>query len=89
MTLIDISEAQKNIYGLISDVNDSSVPVVIVNDLGKNTVLNSEDDRNCIQILILEWSRALSKPEKKIPGIVRNMLRMRNGNESRRVQQAS
>ena len=51
MTATTLTVAQKNLGQLMSDVNDSSTPVIIVNDNGKNAVLISEDDWNYIQTI--------------------------------------
>lgn len=44
MTATTLNRAKENLGQLISNVNDSSVPVIIVNDDGKNAVLVSEED---------------------------------------------
>ena len=49
MTAITIASAQTNLLQLISDVNENSSPLIIINDSGKNAVLLSEDDGNSIQ----------------------------------------
>ena len=49
MTAITIASAQTNLLQLISDVNENSSPLIIINDSGKNAVLLSEDDWNSIQ----------------------------------------
>ena len=46
MTAISVRE---NIYQILSDVNNSSQPITITNNRGKNGVLISEDDWNAIQ----------------------------------------
>lgn len=49
MTVINATNARKNLYQLISDVNENSEPIIIVNNSGKNAVLISEDDWRAIQ----------------------------------------
>ena len=49
MTAVNATTAQKNLYQLISDVNENNSPVTIVNENGRNAVLLSEDDWNSIQ----------------------------------------
>ena len=49
MTIINVSNARKNFYQLISDVNTNCEPITIMNDRGKNAVLISEDDWKAIQ----------------------------------------
>ena len=49
MTAVSVITAQKNLYQLISDVNENSTPVTIINEHGRNAVLLSEDDWNNIQ----------------------------------------
>ena len=49
MTAINATTARKNLYQLISDVNESRTPVTITNARGKNAVLLSEDDWNAVQ----------------------------------------
>ena len=49
MTAISVTKARENIYQILSDVNDSSQPITITNNRGKNGVLISEEDWNAIQ----------------------------------------
>lgn len=49
MTAATISFAQKNLERLVSEVNESSIPVIIASDDGKNAVLVSEEEWNSIQ----------------------------------------
>ena len=49
MTVINAAAAQEDLYRLMLDVNESSTPITIMNDRGKNAVLLSEDDWNAIQ----------------------------------------
>ena len=49
MTAISVTKARENIYQILSDVNDSSQPITITNNRGKNGVLISEEDWNTIQ----------------------------------------
>lgn len=49
MTIINATNARKNLYQLISEVNANCEPIVIMNNRGKNAVLISEDDWRAIQ----------------------------------------
>lgn len=49
MTSVNATTARKNLYKLISEVNDSSMPITITNCHGRNAVLLSEDDWNALQ----------------------------------------
>lgn len=49
MATINATNARKNIYQLISDVNTNSDPVTITGKDGKNAVLISESDWKNIQ----------------------------------------
>ena len=49
MTAINVAQAKENIYQLITEVNNTSMPVTITNSRGRNAVLISEDDWNAIQ----------------------------------------
>ncbi len=49
MIAISVTKARENIYQILSDVNDSSQPITITNNRGKNGVLISEEDWNAIQ----------------------------------------
>lgn len=49
MTIINATNARKNLYQLISDVNTNCEPITIINNRGKNAVLISEDDWRAIQ----------------------------------------
>ncbi|MBQ3646681.1 MAG: type II toxin-antitoxin system Phd/YefM family antitoxin [Synergistaceae bacterium] len=68
MTATTLTVAQKNLGQLMSDVNDSSTPVIIVNDNGKNAVLISEDDWNSLQETLYLYS---------IPGMVESIIEAR------------
>ena len=48
MTAISVTKARENIYQILSEVN-SSQPITITNNRGKNAVLISEEDWNAIQ----------------------------------------
>ena len=61
MTAINATTARRNLYQLISDVNESHTPVTITNARGKNAVLLSEDDWNAVQeTLYLNAIRGMS-----------------------------
>lgn len=49
MTTINITNARKNLYKLVNDVNIGYNPITIVNNKGNNAVLVSEDDWDNIQ----------------------------------------
>lgn len=49
MTAISITKARANLYQTVAEVNESSKPITITNNRGKNAVLISEDDWNAIQ----------------------------------------
>ena len=49
MTAINATAARRNLYQLISEVNENCSPVIITNTHGKNAVLLSEEDWNAVQ----------------------------------------
>ena len=49
MATISITKARENLYQTVAEVNESSQPIIITNNRGKNAVLLSEDDWNAIQ----------------------------------------
>ena len=49
MTSINVTTARKNLYQLITDVNENSTPITITNSRGSNAVLISEEDWNALQ----------------------------------------
>ena len=49
MTSISITKARANLYQTVSDVNESSQPITITNNRGKNAVLVGEEDWKAIQ----------------------------------------
>lgn len=49
MTSINVTTARKNLYQLITDVNENSTPITITNSRGRNAVLISEEDWNALQ----------------------------------------
>ena len=49
MNAINATNARKNLYQLIADVNNNSTPITITNSRGKNAVLLSENDWNALQ----------------------------------------
>ena len=64
MTIVNATTARKSLYQLISDVNDTSMPVTITSK-DKNAVLISEDDWHAIQETIYLNS---------VPGLVESIL---------------
>ena len=49
MTSISITKARANLYQTVSEVNESSQPITITNNRGKNAVLIGEEDWKSIQ----------------------------------------
>ena len=49
MTAINVTAARRNLYQLISEVNENRSPVIITNTRGKNAGLLSEEDWNAVQ----------------------------------------
>ena len=49
MTSISITKARANLYQAVSEVNESSQPITITNNRGKNAVLIGEEDWKAIQ----------------------------------------
>lgn len=45
---INATNARKNFYKLLQEVNDNSTPITITNSNGKNAVLMSEEDYEAI-----------------------------------------
>ena len=67
MKTYNITNARKNLYQLVSDVNVAYNPITIVNNRGKNAVIISEDDwRNIEETLFLTGT----------PGVVDELLKM-------------
>ena len=65
MTIMNATNARKNLYKLIEEVNNNSTPVTITNSKGGNAVLMSEEDYNALQETIYLYS---------IPGLVESIL---------------
>lgn len=65
MTLINATNARKNLYKLIEEVNESSTPVTIINSNGCNAVIMSEEDYNALQETIYLYY---------VPGLVKSIL---------------
>ena len=49
MTSISITKVRANLYQTVSEVNESSQPITITNNRGKNAVLIGEEDWKAIQ----------------------------------------
>ena len=49
MTSISITKARANLYQTVSEVNESSQPITITNNRGKNAVLIGEEEWKAIQ----------------------------------------
>ena len=49
MTSISITKVRANLYQTVSEVNESSPPITITNNRGKNAVLVGEEDWKAIQ----------------------------------------
>lgn len=69
MTTISITKARENLYQTVAEVNESSQPIIITNNRGKNAVLISEDDWNAIQETLYLNS---------IPGMTESILESKN-----------
>ena len=69
MTTISITKARENLYQTVAEVNESSQPILITNNRGKNAVLISEDDWNAIQETLYLNS---------IPGMTESILESKN-----------
>ena len=65
MTIMNATNARKNLYKLIEEVNNNSSIVTITNSKGGNAVLMSEDDYNDLQETIYLYS---------VPGLVESIL---------------
>ena len=65
MILMNATNARKNLYKLIEEVNNDSTPVTITNSKGGNAVLMSEEDYNALQETIYLYS---------VPGLVESIL---------------
>ncbi|MBQ9419463.1 MAG: type II toxin-antitoxin system Phd/YefM family antitoxin [Synergistaceae bacterium] len=69
MTAITAKRAHEKFFQLLSEVNDSSAPVIIVSDEErKNAVLVSEEEWNSLQETLYLYS---------IPGMVESILEAR------------
>ncbi|MBR1486870.1 MAG: type II toxin-antitoxin system Phd/YefM family antitoxin [Synergistaceae bacterium] len=68
MIAITAVKAHDNFFQLLSDINDSSSPVIIVGNEGKNAVLVSEDDWNSLQETLYLYS---------VPGLVESIIEAR------------
>lgn len=69
MSTINITNARKNLFQLVSDVNIGFNPITIVNNKGKNAVLISEDEwKNIEETLYLS----------SIPGLVDDVTNIKN-----------
>lgn len=49
MTTMNATQARKNFYKLMEEVNENSTPVTVTNKNGKNIVMIGEDDWNALQ----------------------------------------
>ena len=56
MTAINAAMPSLNIFKIMSWVNETSEPITLTNDNGKNAVVISEDDWNSIQETLLSYS---------------------------------
>lgn len=65
MTLLNATNARKNLYKLIEEVNKNSTPITITNSKGGSAVLMSEEDYNALQETIYLYS---------VPGLVESIL---------------
>lgn len=68
MKCISITQARKNIYKLVEEVNQNHEPITVTNTKGNNAILISEEDWNSIcETLYLESIPGMT--EKIIEGI--------------------
>ena len=58
MTSISITKARANLNQIVSEVNESSQPITITNNRGKNAVLIGEEDWKVIQETLYVCSRS-------------------------------
>lgn len=65
MNSTNATNARKNLYKLIEEVNDNSTQITITNSRGRNAVLMSEDDYNSLQETVYLYS---------VPGMVKSIL---------------
>lgn len=84
MAVINATNARKNLYQLISDVNLNLEPVTIINNNGKNAVLISEDDWKAIEETIYlnqipDMSKSILVGAKEPLAECKKYKRMRNG----------
>jgi len=49
VTVINVTNARKSLYQLITEVNANAQPITIINNNGKNAVLISEDEWKAIE----------------------------------------
>ncbi|MBQ7577357.1 MAG: type II toxin-antitoxin system Phd/YefM family antitoxin [Synergistaceae bacterium] len=68
MRILNANKARGQFFELLSEVNDNSSPVMILNDNGKNAVLISEDDWDSLQETLYLHS---------IPGMVESINQAR------------
>ena len=69
MNAITATQARANLFKIMSFVNESSEPVTLTNNRGKNAVLIGEDDWNAIQETIYLNS---------IPGMTESLIKGKN-----------
>ena len=74
MALMNVTNARKNLYKLIEEVNNNSTPVTITNSKGGNAVLMSEEDYNALQETIYLYS---------VSGLVESILDADNEDPNR------
>ena len=71
MTSIGITKARAKLNQIVSEVNESSQPITITNNRGKNAVLVGEEDWKAIQETLYLNS---------IPGMSQSILASKEGN---------
>ena len=69
MTAINAAMPSLNIFKIMSWVNETSEPITLTNDNGKNAVIISEDDWNSIQETLYLNS---------IPGMTQSLINGKN-----------
>lgn len=66
MNSTNATNARKNLYKLIEEVNDNSTQITITNSRGRNAILMSEDDYKALQETVYLHS---------IPGFVESVIK--------------
>lgn len=78
MSTINITNARKNLYKLVSEVNVGFNPITIVNNKGRNAVLISEEEWKNIEETLYLYS---------IPGFVEDINHIRQNEDWESAQE--